>query len=248
MTEIFEVAAKITNPYSLAAFALAVILFILSKRRRKPPAIAWISILSIVFVAILAPIFLEIFKPTRSLQLTVYVHGPEGQQHIVLEDTGKLIVDFGNDRRRPKIGENGRTNFGEIPQKFNDQEIGIGLKATGYELADPNKQYKMDGKPIYLAVKKDDSLAKISGIVKNRDGSEFIKDALVMIGNDTTTTTNELGIFKIILPLEMQVKDDKSPYLLTVKKEGYQIKTEYYYPRSSGDIEIRLEKQRSSTQ
>ena len=94
---------------------------------------------------------------------------------------------------------------------------------------------------IYLAVKKDDSLGKISGIVKNRDGSEFIKDALVLIGNDTTTTTNELGIFKITLPAKMQVKDEKSSYLLTIKKEGYRIKTEYYYPKS-GDIEIRLEK------
>jgi len=62
-----------------------------------------------------------------------------------------------------------------------------------------------------------------------------------MIGNDTTTTTNELGIFKMTLPAKMQVKDEKSPYLLTVKTENYQIKTIYYYPRS-GDIEIRLEK------
>ena len=250
MKEIFEVAAKITNPYSLAAFALAVILFILSKRGRKAPTIAWISILSIVLVAILAPIILEIFKPVvndQSLQLTVYVHGLEGKQHIVLENTGKLVVDFDNDRRTAMIGENGRTNFGEIPQKFNNQEIGIGLEASGYELMHPNKQYKMHGKPIYLAVKKDDSLGRISGIVKNRDGSVFIKDALVMIGNDTTTTTNELGIFKMTLSAKMQVKDQKSHYLLTVKKEGYQIKTEYYYPRS-GDIEIRLEKQGSSTQ
>ena len=87
MTKIFEVAAKITNPYSLAAFTVAVILFILSKRRRKAPAIAWVSILLIVLIAILAPIFLEIFKPRvndQSLQLTVYVHGQEGEQHIVV--------------------------------------------------------------------------------------------------------------------------------------------------------------------
>ena len=243
MTDIFEVASKITNPYSLAAFAVAAILFIIF-RRRKPPAIAWISILSIVLIAILAPIFSEVFKSAindQSLQLTVYVHGQKGKQHIVLENTGKLVVDFDNDRRTAMIGENGRTNFGEIPKKFYNQAISFGLEAPGYELVHPNKQYKMGGKPIYLAVRKDDSLGKISGIVKNRDGSEFIKDALVMIGNDTTTTTDELGIFKITLPVKMQVKDKKSSYLLTIKKEGYQIKTEYYYPKS-GDIEIRLEK------
>ncbi len=177
----------------------------------------------------------------QSLQLTVYVHGQKGKQHIVLENTGKLVVDFDNDRRTPKIGENGRTNFGEIPQKFNNREIGIGLEAAAYELVQPNKQYKMDGKPIYLAVKKDDSLGRISGIVKNRDGSEFIKDALIIINNDTTTMTNKLGIFKMTLPVKMQVKDDKSHYLLTIKKDGFQIKEVYYYPKS-GDIEIRLEK------
>jgi len=242
MKEIFEVAAQITNPFSLAAFAVAVILFILVKRRGKVPIIAWISILSIVLIAILAPIVLEIFKPTindQSLQLTVYVHGQEGKQHIVLENTGKLVVDFDNDRRTAMIGEHGRTNFGEIPQKFNNHDIGIGLAAPGYELIYPKKQYKMDGKPIYLAIKKDDSLGRISGIVKNRDGSIFIKDALVMIGSDTTITTNDFGIFKIILPATMQVEDDTTPYKLTVKKEGYSIATEYYYPKS-GDIEIRL--------
>ncbi len=242
MKEIFEVAAQITNPYSLAAFAVAVILFIVTKKRGKVPTIAWISILSIVLIAILAPILLEIFKPTnndQSLQLTVYVHGQKGRQHIVLENIGELVVDFDNDRRTAMIGEHGRTNFGEIPQKFNNQEIGIGLEATGYELAHPHKQYKILGKPIYLAVKKDDSLGRISGIVKNREGSAFIKNALVMIGNDTTTITNEFGIFKITLPVSMQVKDNNTPYMLTVKKEGYSVTTEYYYPKSK-DIEIRL--------
>ena len=82
---------------------------------------------------------------------------------------------------------------------------------------------------------------RFSGRVTNRNGSEFVKDALVMIGNDTIITTNKLGIFKITLPVEMQVKNDKSPYRLTVKKKGYQMKREYYYPKS-GDIEIRLAK------
>ncbi len=244
MGKLSEIATQITNPYSLAAFALAIILFIILKKQGNIPTIAWISILLIVLIAILAPIFLEIFKPTfneENLQLTVYVHGPEGKQQIVLENTGKLVVDFDNDRRTAMIGENGRTNFSEIPQKFNNQEIGVGLKAPGYELVHPKTQYKMDGIPIYLAVKKDDSLGRISGIVKNRNGSEFINHALVMIGNDTTIFTNDLGIFKITLPTKMQVVDKKSPYTLTVKKEGYKIATKYYYPKSA-DIEIRLEK------
>ena len=66
----------------------------------------------------------------QSLQLTVYVHGQYGKQHIVLENIGKLIVDFDNDRRTAMIGESGRTNFGEIPEKFNNQKIGVGLESS----------------------------------------------------------------------------------------------------------------------
>ena len=175
-----------------------------------------------------------------STQLTVYVHGAKGKQDIVLENTGKLVIDFDNDRRVAMIGQNGRTNFGEIPEKFIGKEIGIGLEAPGYTLINPKKQYPLNGNPIYISVKRDGGLGRISGIVKNRDGSIFIKDALVMIGNETTTKTDKLGIFKIKLPEKMQVKDDKTPYLLTVKKEGYAIKSEQYYPKS-GDIEIRLD-------
>ncbi len=177
----------------------------------------------------------------QSLQQTVYVHGQDGKQHIVLENTGKLVVDFDNDRRTAMIGEDGRTNFGEIPEKFSNQKIGIGLDAPGYELIDLHKQYKLHGKPIYLAVKRDNRLGMISGRITNREGSEFIKDALVMVGHDATTTTDELGIFKITLPVNMQVKDKNTPYKLIVKKEGYETIREDYYP-GTPDFEIRLEK------
>jgi hypothetical protein len=175
-----------------------------------------------------------------STQLTIYVHGPRSKQEIVLENIGSLIVDFDNDRRSAMIGQNGRTNFGEIPKKFKNKEIGIGLEAPGYVLSNPNEKYILNGNPIYLSVKNDDSLGKISGIIKNRDGSKLIMNALILIGNDTSIVTDEYGIFKIILPESMQVKDSQSPYLLTVRKDGYKITTEYYYPKS-GDIEIRLE-------
>lgn len=171
-----------------------------------------------------------------SMQLTVYVQG-ENQQDIILQNTGKLVVDFDNDRRTAQIGENGRTNFGEIPTKFQNKDIGIGLITEGYELIEPNKKYKLDGKPIYLKVKRDQSLGRITGIVKNKDGSQFLKDALIMVDNDTFVKTDSMGVFKLFLPEKLH----KPQYFLTIKKQGFQIKTEYYYPKSN-NIEIRLEK------
>lgn len=213
-----------------------------SENRTPPwmPLLLLAAILTILFFAFRTPI--KAFWAGgngSSIQLTVYVHGPQSRQEIVLENTGALIVDFDNDRRKAMIGENGRTNFGEIPAHFRGQFVGIGLEAPGYELIEPKAKWDLDGKPIYLPVKKDDSLGRIKGIVKNRNGSLLLAEATVLIGNDTMTTTNEMGIFNIVLPPHMQVKDDRTPYRLTIQKEAYEMSTEYYYPLS-GDIEIRL--------
>jgi len=177
----------------------------------------------------------------KSMQLTVYVHGPESRQQILLEHTGRLVVDFDNDRRVALIGENGRTNFGEIPEKFKNQHIGIGLEADRFTTRFPKKQYKLDGKPIYLEIKRDDSLGIIAGSVVNGSGAAFIAGALVLIGSDTSTTTNAHGIFKMKLPPRMQVPDARTPYSLTITKDGFQTITENYYPLS-GHIKIRMEK------
>ena len=87
-----------------------------------------------------------------SLQLTVYVHGPQSQQEVILENSGSLIVDFGNDRRKAHIGEYGRTNFGEIPDKFKDIETGIFLEAPGFKMKHPDQKITFTGEPIYLEI------------------------------------------------------------------------------------------------
>lgn len=173
----------------------------------------------------------------EAMQLTVYVQGTNGQPIAELQNKGKIIVDFGNDRRAPLIGENGRTNLGEIPEKFRGEKIPMVLQAEGYEPAEPAKPYTMDGQPIYFLAKRDNSLGTIQGIVKDRSGQKFIEGALVMIDQDTTLTTDGLGRFKVVLPLDKQ----RDTYTLTVKKEGYKVKSEYFKP-GTGGMEIRLDK------
>lgn len=173
----------------------------------------------------------------QSLQLTVYVHGPRGQSDVVLQNTGKLLITLDNDRRAALIGENGRTNFGEIPVKFRDREILIGLEAEGYEPAFPDKKYRLDDKPVFLEIRRDNSLGLIQGIVKDRSGEQFLVDALVMIDQDTTVRTDSLGRFRLLLPAGKH----RDRYLLTVKKEGFKTRTDYFLPKT-GPLEVRLEK------
>lgn len=73
------------------------------------------------------------------MQLTVYVQGTDDKPIFDLQNKGQIIVDFGNDRRAPLIGENGRTNLREIPEIFKGEKIPIVLQADGYEPIEPTR-------------------------------------------------------------------------------------------------------------
>lgn len=182
---------------------------------------------------------IHIFSSSKedSMQLTVMVQGVDGLPIPELQNTGKIIVDFGNDRRAPLIGQDGRTNLGEIPQKFRGEKIPLVLQAEGFEATEPDKQYIMEGKAVYFFVKRDSSLGLVQGIVKDRSGENFIAGALVMIDQETTLKTDSLGRFRTVLPPEKQ----RDTYTITVKKEGFKVKTDYYKPKSS-PTEIRLDR------
>ncbi len=182
------------------------------------------------------------FFPRKSLQLTVFVTDARG--NVALENEGRLNIPLGNRSLNEIIGANGRANFPDITADNLGDTLRIGLEAEGWELADNNSNFIFDGKPIHLTVKRDDSLGKVKGLVKSRDGQEFIAGALVLINTDTTILTDSLGIFRVTLPEEIRVKKHKDRYLLTVSKKGYQTTTEYYSPGSS-DADIRLEKAKS---
>ena len=176
-------------------------------------------------------------KPNGPLQLTVYVHGAKGKQDIVLEDEGKLIVDFGNDRRTPKIGENGRTNFGEIPSEFYNKSIPINVVASGFEVVNPDSAYLLDGNPIYFEVKRDRENAWIKGIIRDRKTLEPIPVATILVGIDTSFFSDSLGRIKFYLPEKMR----KNKYDLKIVKENYQVYSTDYYS-DSNDFEVLLDK------
>ncbi len=185
-------------------------------------------------------VFLAMKLLSGPLQLTVYVHGPEGKSDIVLENAGELIATFSNDRRTFKVGEKGRTNFGEIPAGLKGEEIQIGLNSREYEVAHPEKIQVLRGEPIYLEVRRKRSLLTISGVVKSRDGVHPIPGAEVNVNSDTTVTSNDLGKFHIVLPDRMY----RPVYQLSIRKEGYAPEEEEY-GQGVMTMEIRLTKLRN---
>ena len=197
-----------------------------------------IAFLAVVSVIILFWVFVPSNKSNEVLQLTIFITDTKG--NVVLEHEGELNIRLGNRSLNESVGEDGRINFPDIiPENNGDTITHIGLKAEGWELAAGQEFFVFEGKPIHLIVKRDKSLATIKGVVKSRDGQQFIADAQVRINNDTTILTDEQGIFKIVLPEEMQVTKSTDQYILTIEKGGYEVLVDYYSPRSS-DAEIRL--------
>jgi len=181
--------------------------------------------------------FIDVFPSDKSYQLTVFVRDIEG--NVVLEHEGELSTTIGNRALRETIGEDGRTNFGDILPEYYSDTITIGIKAKGWKLANENKEFIFEGKPITIMVKKDESLATIKGKVKSRDGQTFIADAKIHVNSDTVITTDQNGNFQIVLPESMSVESEQESYKLSIEKEGYKTKTVEYKANSS-NFETRL--------
>lgn len=195
-------------------------------------------VLGLIFFCLIVFLITFIVGRYEALDLTVYVHGPEGKQQIILENRGKLIIDFDNDRRVAMIGENGRTNFEEIPTRFNRLEVEIGFEEKGYELINPGKKYLINGSAIYIGIKKDNSLGIVSGYVRSEKENRLLQGAEVFIGSDTSILTDNTGFFRILLPQQMRVIDSNTPYRILVRYKG--IEKEYRYFPLSGPLQVQL--------
>jgi len=170
-----------------------------------------------------------------SAQVTVYVHGPEGTQDIILENEGEVIIDFDGDRRTAQIGDQGRTVFTEIPEKFIGKPLHILINSDGYEETDPEAPYEWKDNSIYVPMVPDKSQGKISGIVKSSDGAFLLDNARVLIDNEWATITDSLGRFY----LDIETSRIKERYDISIFKDGFTPVSEYYYPNSSKEFRLK---------
>ncbi|MDQ3012399.1 MAG: tetratricopeptide repeat protein [Acidobacteriota bacterium] len=94
---IWDAVVKIATPWNLAAFALAVVLFLVLKigRRKILPA-AWIVIVLLVALPIGASVYSEIISRTTIYRLRVTVVDPQG---VPVEDA-KVWSSFGGEPKK----------------------------------------------------------------------------------------------------------------------------------------------------
>ncbi len=105
----------------------------------KKQAYNWLTLFTLLLWSLaIVMIVLFFYNSKRSFNQTVFVHGSESRQQIIDDVIGHVIIDLDNDRRRLLIGENGKTDFNEIPNKFKGKNVELSVDMPGYCLAIPD--------------------------------------------------------------------------------------------------------------
>ena len=162
----------------------------------------------------------------KTLSLTVFIHGPLGPQHIIVENQGKVILDLSNNRRHGDIGKKGETYFNEIPQKFHKQRVPLFVDVPGFNMKNSDSTYQINGEPIYLEIQPDDQDRVIQGKVLSRTTLEFIQGATVEI-NGHYGKSDSLGNFYFLIPESLR----SNKYDIYISKDGFTLLRDRYYPR-----------------
>lgn len=185
----------------------------------------------VVFAGVVAGGFLLV-PSSGAFDVTVYVHGPGGKTDRVLANRGKVTLELGQFPRTSPIRENGDAHFDGIPSEFFNREVLAMIDAEGFEPAKPDAKLLLNGESVYLEVKRDGSLAKIAGTVKNTDG-DLLQGVTIRIGKLKTQTDAD-GWFELVIPPEARKERQK----LTARLDGHETWEGDVYPGTGQEAAI----------
>lgn len=91
-------------------------------------------------------------RDTAPFAQTIYVHGPEGNQQIVLRGQGNVVLHLGRKPEVGSIGNLGEAYFPSIPANFLHSNVNVYVEADGWQVASSNSTLQLDGDAAYIAV------------------------------------------------------------------------------------------------
>ncbi len=218
----WNIIPHIANPYSLSAFALAVILFIVLKRTRgKVPGIAWGLIILIVIIPIAVSAYIEISKGNGNdgiyrVRITVI-----DSQRVPVEDA-KVWSTFGGEAKKVAAG----WQF-DIPQASKPQDGKLTIFATresAFLKGEAQLQLAGDYNPGVTIQLKRDASAKVRGQVVDSQGRAVEGARVWVVGyGDEGVTTKSDGSF--VLPAHAAAGQQVQ---LHAERQGYKAKDQYH--------------------
>ena len=220
MTELFRIASAITNPWSLAAYAVASIVYIVSRRRGKVPVLVWVSIWLLVLIPAVASVYVEVARSgvTSIYRLRVTVVDP---QHVPVEDA-RVWSSMGGEPKKVAGGwqfdiptaskpEDGRlTVFASLPAAFLSGKQELILKD--------------DYNPTVTIQLEADTSASVRGIVIDSSDEAIVGARVSVVGYEAGAVITEAG-GNFVLPAHAA---DGQQVLLHAEKEGYQAISQWH--------------------
>lgn len=150
----------------------------------------------------------EYFTP---LQMTVRVNEVRSIPSLPYK-SGEITLKYADKHETQTIED--EVLFKQIAAKYKGKNAKINFTSTGYETIDTVVSLK---RLVELPIKRDNSLGIIFGAVKDENNMP-LKDVAISI-QDLKVFSDELGRFKIEIPLEKQKEEQR----LTAYKEGFQL-------------------------
>lgn len=212
----WKVVSSVTDQWKLAAFALAVVMFLVLKFRGKPvPPAAWVMILLLVIVPIGASVYQEVAKARNSsgaiYRARVTVVDPQG----VPTENAEVWSSFGGEPKRVAGG----WQF-DIPAASKPQDGKLSFfasKKSAFLTGRADLTLGNDYNPaVTVSLKRDDS-AKVRGQVVDGKNRAVVGVRVFVVGYESEAViTKEGGNFE--LPAHAAV-DQR--VLLHAEKSGY---------------------------
>lgn len=231
-SSIWDAVIKIGTPWNLAAFALAVVLFIVLKNRNKPiPVIAWIVIVLLVALPVGASVYRTFLNNNTIYRLRVTVVDP---QQIPIEDA-KVWSSFGGEPKRVAGG----WQF-DIPtaSKPEDSKLTIfASKESAFLTGQADLTLANDHNPAVTINLKRNNSARVRGQVVDAKNRALAGARVFVVGNETEAIiTKEGGNFD--LPAHAALNQQ---VLLHAEKKGLKA-TKLWHPAGDTPAVLMLER------
>lgn len=229
---IWDVIPKIASPLNLAAFALAIVLYMVIKTRQKSvPLAAWIVIVLLVAVPVGAWIYSQFLNKSTIYRVRVIVVDPQG---IPLEDA-KVWSSFGGEPKKVMGGWQFDIPDGSKPK---DSKLSIfaakeSAFLTGRADLSISDDYNL---AVTINLARDDS-AKVRGQVVDEKNRAIAGARVFVVGYESEAViTKEGGNFE--MPAHAAVNQQ---VLLHAEKSGYRA-TKRGHPAGDTPAELVLER------
>ena len=172
-------------------------------------------------------IFLYVFVPIIAISFAVLYYRYQQMQEplvfsVALEnltpskelpfEKGKITLKYGDKTETQEV--EAEAVFKGIPANFRGERVAVQFEAEGF--VKTGTAFTLSDNHLFLPIRRDSSLARIFGIVKDEDGNP-VADVQISV-QDLTARSDAAGRFTLLIPFDRQRKEQR----IRAFKPGYQ--------------------------